>query len=235
MLGLPKYLVKKLVNWPPVPAMTIDNLYGYLDAIYQKRFIDGPIVEIGVATGGTTTNACRFLSRIGCQKKYYCVDTFDGFVDDQLATDHQLGLTTEHDALFSDNSLNRVKADLKKWGIDQNIEFVKSDICKAKPDDLPNNISVCLLDVDLRDPIFDGLHLLKDKMADGGIILVDDCKQGTSWVGATVGYNDFVVQEKLEPRYFMGFGVVEFASRDELKVSWQCQPTPILIQPNFYA
>jgi len=214
--------------------MTVENLYGYLDAIYHKKMVDGPIVEIGVAYGGTTALACQFLSKIGCHKKYYCVDTFSGFVESQLDKDHKLGLSKIHDNFFSDSSLKHVKENLNRWGITRNIDFIQHDICKANPSDLPDNISICLLDVDLRDPIYDALHLLKNKMAEGGIILVDDCKDGTSWVGADIGYREFVQEEQLEPKYYMGFGVVEFAKDSDQNIPWVFSLRPNKIPKNYY-
>jgi hypothetical protein len=193
------------------------------------------VVEIGVASGGTTALACRFLSRIACQKTYYCVDTFGGFVKEQLDTDHKLGLTKEHDKFFTDNSLAKVRNSLQQWGVEKNIEFIEADICEVDPATFPDNISVCLLDVDLRDPIYSGLKLLYNRLADGGIILVDDCKDGTSWVGANVGYHDFVTELGLEPKYFMGFGVVESASNESNLVPWEFSSKPNTIPDNFYA
>ena len=111
----------KLLKYPPFPAMTIDNLYGYLDALHHKRSVEGPVVEIGCANGGTTALACRFLSRIGCEKDYFCFDTFSGFVQEQLQTDHQLGLTTHHDRMFSANSIDRFKNNLSRWGIHNHV------------------------------------------------------------------------------------------------------------------
>lgn len=228
-----KSLIKRAIDWPPVPAMTIDNQYALLDAILHKRNLPGPVVEIGVATGGTTVNACRFLSRIGCQKTYYCVDTFAGFVNEQLATDHRLGLDQRHDRLFADNSMKDFASALRRWGVEQNVELVKADICKIDPNDLPNDISVCLLDVDLRDPIYEGLQRLESRMADGGVVLIDDCKAGTSWVGADVGYRDYMAAAGRSPEYYMGFGVVQFGSADRLP--WSVSSTANAIQNNYYA
>ena len=229
-----RILGRRITQRKPVSSMSVDNLYAYLDALWHKRQVDGPIVEIGVAYGGTTAFACRFLSRIECKKQYYCVDTFEGFVKDHLETDHKLGLGKNHDSAFSDNTLTEVIKNLKHWGINNNIEFIKADICKAEAEDLPNNISVCLLDVDLRDPIFEGLMLLKNKMADGGIILVDDCKDGTSWVGANIGYRDFIMNQRLETKYYMGFGIIEYNPNEINRVPWQFSSRPNKIPTNFY-
>lgn len=229
-----KKQILKHIKVPPAPAMKIDNVYAYLDALHQKRDIAGPVVEVGVATGGTTALACRFLSRLKASKEYYCLDTYSGFVQSQLETDHKLGLTPEHDRMFSDNSLDNVRNNLRGWGIQRNINFVQGDICTMDEAKIPDGISVCLLDVDLRDPIYEGLKRLRPKMADGGIILVDDCKASTSWVGANVGYSDYVKEVGLEPRYYMGFGLVEVASKPGLSIDWECSPEPIEAGGSFY-
>lgn len=202
-------LLLRAVRTPPPPGMTPDNVYAYLDALYQCRDIDGPVVELGCSRGGTAVLACRLLSRLGCTKDYYCIDTFDGFVRDQLETDHDLGLTERHNRLFRDNSRRRVARTLARCGIRDNVHLVQGDICAMDADELPEGISVALVDVDLREPVFEGLTKLYPRLAHGGVIVVDDCKEGTSWVGADVGYRDFIAEQHLEPRYFQGFGVVE--------------------------
>ncbi|MDC3962377.1 TylF/MycF/NovP-related O-methyltransferase [Polyangium jinanense] len=227
--------VKSLLRFPPRPAMSADNLYAYLDALYQKRNVEGPVVEIGVASGGTTAYACDLLSRIGCKKEYYCFDTFDGFVEEHLDTDHKLGLTPRHDHSFRGLSLERVRANLARWSIRRNIHFVKGDICKIDDAEIPENISVALLDVDLRDPIYVGLKKLTPKLAKGGVILVDDCKANTSWVGADVGYLDFVRDHGLQPKYFLGFAVVEKTDGDAPSLSWSFSQTANTTPQNFFA
>lgn len=78
-----------------------------------------------------------------------------------------------------------------------------------EPGQFPSGISVALVDVDLRDPVYAALELLYQQMAPGGLIVVDDCKVGTSWVGADRGYQDFCDAHGVPPLYYMGFGVVE--------------------------
>ena len=57
MLALLQDTLLRLMRYPPPSAMTVDNLYAYLDALYQLRDIDGPVVEVGCARGGTTIQA----------------------------------------------------------------------------------------------------------------------------------------------------------------------------------
>lgn len=225
MRALLKSKVKGLLHYPPVPALSADNLYGYLDALYRKRSVAGPVVEVGCAAGGTTALACQFLRRIGCDKAYVCLDTFGGFVKEHLETDHRIGLTARHDDLFRWNSARSFSDDLTRWGVRERVTIRQGDICTIDDEAIPTGVSVALLDVDLRDPTYVGLQRLWEKLADGGIILVDDCSSGTSWVGANVGYRDFVDEAGLEPKYFLGFGVVE-RTAGGAGVPWEFSAAP---------
>jgi hypothetical protein len=44
-------------------------------------------------------------------------------------------------------------------------------------------------------------------MSPGGVILVDDCAEGSSWK-ARVGYDRFCRDEGLQTRYLYGMGIV---------------------------
>lgn len=209
--------------------MTVDNFWAYLDAIYHTRHLGGTIVEIGVAYGGTATAAATFEKRIGGTRRYVCIDTFDGFVTNQLETDHRLGLSSVHDRMFGDNSMANVRRNLRRWDAPDTIELVKADICEIDSSRLPGDVSLCLLDVDLRDPIYCGLEKLHKKLAPDGLILVDDCKQGTSWVGADTGYRDFMKRIGRSPKYYMGFGVLHLSETLIDDMNWKLQDTPMVV------
>lgn len=234
MKKLLKEKLEALIKAPPKPAMSADNLYAYLDAIYHKRNVAGPVLEIGCANGGSTAFACWFLSRIGCKKQYCCIDTFGGFVENQLQTDHRLGLTSQHDNLFRRNSVKKFRSKLERWGIRRNVTIIEGDICAIPEEQIPDNLSVVLVDVDLRDPIYHGLRMVDKKLASNGIILVDDCKQGTSWVGANAGYRDYIAERGLSPKYYMGLGVVEHSTDGSLDVPWLFSETPNPIVADYY-
>ncbi len=225
MLAPLKRWIKHLIALPPNPAMSTDNLYAYLDALYHKRDLPGPVLEVGCATGGTTAFACRFLSRINRPKEYYCFDTFAGFVADQLEDDFRLGLPRDHAKEFSNNSEKSFRQNLRRWGISRGVQVVKGDICKVDAETLPQDISVALIDVDLRDPVRVGMEKVYPRLADGGILLVDDCKEGTTWVGANRGYLDFMEAHGLPPRYYMGLAVLEKPG-DVPAVPWETSDLP---------
>src|ERR1700733_6244877 len=60
-------------------GLECSRLYLWLDALYMTRNLSGAVVEVGVAAGGTSAFSCNFLRQIASERKYVCVDTFDGF------------------------------------------------------------------------------------------------------------------------------------------------------------
>jgi O-methyltransferase len=205
--ALKKLLWSRSPYGPP-SGLAPDNLYAYLDALYKKRNLNGAIVEVGCAGGGTTAIAYSFLARQNIFKNYICIDTFKGFIADHLDIDRQLGLPSEYESAFSNNSKQRVEETLKSWGISQ-VDLIEGDITSIDESLIPQEISVCLMDVDLKVPTYKGLRRIYPKLQEGGVILVDDCTIGTSWVGALQGYREFVNEQGLPEKYFMSFGVVE--------------------------
>ena len=221
--------VLRRLLWPrspygPPPGLVPENLYAYLDALYKKRELNGAVVEVGCAGGGTAAVAYTFLARQGIFKNYTCIDTFRGFVPEHLNVDRQLGLPREHESAFSNNSRQRVEEALRWWGISQ-VNLVEGDIASVDESLIPQEISVCLMDVDLKVPTYEGLRRIFPRLQEGGVILVDDCTVGTSWVGALHGYREFVSKQGLPEEYFMSFGVVE-KNPDVAPLNWLASPHP---------
>jgi hypothetical protein len=145
----------------------------------------------------------------GAERSYVCIDTFSGFVPEQFAQDERLGTEPSYRSLFDYNSRRAVERTFRHLG--HEIEVIEGDISTLADKALPEQISVCLLDVDLAGPIHDGLRKVFPRIAPGGIILVDDCQHGeeSGWRGADVGYRRFVGEMDLPERYETGFGVIE--------------------------
>jgi len=207
----------KLLYRNPVSGLAEDNLYAYLDALYKKRAVSGAILEVGCAAGGTAAIAYKFLERLGYSKEYICIDTFSGFIKEQFNIDKSLGVSNKLKNHFSANSKELVQGNLTRWGVAKGIKLIEGDIIAINQEFIPPQISVCLLDVDLREPIFEGLKRILPNLAPKGIVLVDDCRSDTAWAGALHGYRYFVEKFGLEEKYFMGFGVIE---NNEALMDW---------------
>ena len=58
---------------------------------------------------------------------------------------------------------------------------------------------------------------------------------GRAWVGANVGYLDFVRETGLPPKYHLGFAVIENTEGDAPSVPWQFSETANRTPLNFFA
>jgi len=205
-------LIRKLAtpvtNRSPVSGLEPSRLYLYFDALHERRQLDGSVLEIGCHRCGTAAIAYRFLEQIGSPRRYVCVDTFGGFESQQFSHDEAGGVSSRHRSTFSDNSLRLASYLIKRYGTPE-IQLVQADISTIAADELPDEIVVCLLDVDLEIPIIDGLNKVLPRLVDGGIILVDDCGDETVWAGARKGYVQWCTDNGHEPRFDYGFGIVE--------------------------
>jgi O-methyltransferase len=184
----------------PMSELHPGGLYAYLDALYQRRELEGAIVEVGCWLGGTAALAKRMMSRAGMQQPYVCIDTFGGFVPSQLAAE-PAGSTGTTES-FASNSIDIVARLLRQWGAGD-VRLIAGDIATLPDAAIPEQIAVALIDVDLKVPVYEGLRRIVPRLVPGGIVLVDDCAD-PDWPGARAGYEQFAVT----PEYFLGMGIV---------------------------
>jgi predicted O-methyltransferase YrrM len=181
----------------------------FLRALAQRRELPGAIVEVGCFRGKTSADAYRSLKDWGAERRYVCIDTFEGFVPEQFEEDRKLGTNPDFGKQFSFNTQRSVERMFRRLGYDK-VEVVRGDIVEMPESDLPAQISVCLMDVDLAIPIHEGLKKVYPRLVPGGIVLVDDCGEDEAdWAGARIGYQRFVEEAGLPERYDAGFGIVE--------------------------
>jgi O-methyltransferase len=205
--ALVKQAAPALVYRKPTSMLQPERLYAYLDAVWQRREMNGAIVEIGCYVGGTAALAYRMLANTGYQKRYVCVDTFGGFVGSQFNRDIEEGVEPGRRWDFSANSISVVRRLLRRYGCEA-VELVQADVVRMDETLLPEEVAVGLIDVDIGGPTYAGLNKLWPRMAERGIILVDDCGEGGDWRGARSGYQRFVAEHDLEEEYFVGMGLV---------------------------
>jgi hypothetical protein len=194
---------------PPI-CLQPERLYTYLDALNDRIQLSGDIVEVGIYLGGTTAIASAFAHRLGFKGRYVCIDTFDGFVPDQFAFDAtEHGVPEADGTMFDGNAEASVRRLLSTWHAGPAVELVKGDVVTMPESRIPEAIAVCLLDVDLHVPIYEGMKRLVPRLVPGGILLVDDCPPNTSWAGAKAGYEQYMAEVGIASSYVNGFGVLE--------------------------
>jgi len=185
-----------------------ERLYFWIDALNSTKELSGAVLEVGVASGGTAAFSRNFLRRTGSAREYFCIDTFDGFPKDQFEEDVKLGNSWENFDQFSASSIGLVRQVLNMHGA-TDVKLLKGNISEVRPDQLPEKISACLLDVDLAIPIYDGLKLIWPLLEDGGIIVVDDCYEDNEgdWQ-ALKGYRKFCEENDIEQNFIFGVGYI---------------------------
>jgi hypothetical protein len=193
----------------PVPASSLqpERLYLYLDALWQRRHLGGAVVEVGCWIAGTSTIACKMLRRTGHPHRYVAIDTFDGFVVEQFAHDEKLGTPSDARVMFDANSLTMVRRLLHHWDAAE-VELLQADIASLPINRLPQQIAVCLIDVDLEIPVYEALRRIVPRLVPGGLVLVDDCPEETTWRGARAGYSRFMAETGQDEHFFMGMGLL---------------------------
>lgn len=189
----------------PHVSLEPQRLFLYLREVWDRRELDGSIVEVGCYLGGTAAMAAGMLGNTGHHKDYVCIDTFGGFVDSQFEADPRVSRRHRRD--FSWNSRATVQRLLRHYG-HEGIRLIQADVVTMPTRDLPDPAAVCLIDVDLEEPTYAALAKLYPRLADGGIILVDDCATGGDWPGSRSAYSRFMSEHDLPEHYAMGMGIV---------------------------
>jgi predicted O-methyltransferase YrrM len=174
-----------------------------VQSITETRDVSGDVVEIGCALGNTTCFLNHHLRRANIQKPYYCIDTFSGFVQDDVAFEidqrgNDLGDTFKACDI---NSLKWFKYTLKINDC-EDVVCVQTDVKNYRFD---RPISFALIDVDLYQPTLSALRSIWPMLSPGGQIVVDDCCDKSAsaygWDGARQAYHEFVESVGLHPAF----------------------------------
>ena len=180
--------------------VTVKKLGIILSLIRKTEGIEGDIIELGGAQGGTTIMMARFLKQINSKRKIYGCDTFNGFpYEDKFSRMHSEKVigTLSH-------SLDSVHAMIKKFNVDDKIILVKGLFEDTLPSkSTPKEFSFIFSDSGVYDATKFSLEFVWEKLSKNGIILFDQYGGGTSdltkgAIGETKAVDDFCVKEKLK-------------------------------------
>lgn len=206
LLALKRLLAPVLYRHRPI-GLSSGKLYLYLDALYSTREVPGAVVEIGCHLCGTAALGHQMLRKLRSEKDYVCVDTFGGFVDAQFDREQDLGGPVEKRGAFAANDVRLARRILRQHAA-ASVRLIQADISSLPEEQLPERISVCLIDVDLYEPTRDALQKVHERMSDGGIILVDDCGGATEKWRSDRAFHEFVARAGLEPKVEFGMGLI---------------------------
>jgi len=138
---------------------------------------DGPILELGVFRGGTTTCLAKFLMMINSKRKIFACDTFSGFpygdnVQNKLYGKlKQLSDSKFYVTAYPKTNVDYVNKKYKIFGVKNHIKIINGrfeDTLYHKLDDI--KFSFVFSDSDLYKSTLFSLDFLKTRMCSGGII-----------------------------------------------------------------
>ena len=177
---------------------TPQQLHFLTDCLVETRNVTGCVVEAGCAFGATTVYLSRFMAAEEIERDYVVIDTFAGFVPDQV--DHEIavrGKRQEIRSIFAENSKAWFDRAMAVEGVPRlrscAADVTRFDFASVGP------IAFCLLDVDLYLPIRDALPKIHDRLASGGMIVIDDCAPGGDWDGALQAYQEYCAARGIAP------------------------------------
>jgi O-methyltransferase len=169
--------------------------------IDETRSLPGPIVEIGCASGDTTLFLNKHMDVAGIDKPYICIDTFSGFTTTDIEYEAWARNKANKEflsATFARNSKRWFDKGMEINGL-RRVRSIQADVNEFDFAGL-EEISLCLVDVDLYRPVKSALEKVYPRMARGGVIVVDDCvpwqpgPSADNWDGAYEAYLEFASQ-----------------------------------------
>lgn len=176
----------------------MNQLLFLCNCLDETANIEGDFAEIGVFEGRTTVLLNKYLDSKNVNKKYYAIDTFSGFVSEDI--NYEV-LNREKDAALYTSCFKSNKNRFDKVMERNSIKRVVSIQADVNNYNLTSLRPLCfvLLDVDLYRPMKKSLKELYSALSPGGIMIVDDCDENhVSWDGSDQAYKEFM-QEMNKP------------------------------------
>ena len=180
------FFPKYLYNFMPPQLCFLCN------CIEETAKVAGSIAEIGCSNGLTTIFLNKYLTCQNIEKPYYAVDTFSGFVADDVR--YEVEARGKKEKLFKRFQVNK-----KKW-YDRTMQV--NDIRRVRSIEADVNtfdmktlgpLSFVLLDVDLYRPMKKCMPELYELLSPGGVMIVDDCDaRHIRWDGSDQAYKEFM-------------------------------------------
>lgn len=166
-------------------GQSYEEAYDLCNHIIKSNQIEGVIVEVGVANGGSAQILNNYKTN---DKKLFLFDTFEGLKDCLFEFDGgdlYNGMMTYEETTI----INLFK--------NQNVQVVKGYFPKSAIGVLDNlKISFLHLDVDTYQSTLNGLKYCYDKINTGGVIIIHDYINNESTKGVTLAVDEFFSEKK---------------------------------------
>lgn len=178
---------------------TPNELHTLLDLLRSTRRVAGSIVEVGCHQGWTTCYLTEAMKEEHMTRPYICIDTFSGFLKEDTDFEHQHRQKPvgAYASLFQIADKKWFDFSMRKSGY-ENVHSYKADAAAFDYASVAP-IAFCLVDVDLYRPVKASLAALYAHVSPGGLIVVDDSREGGIWDGANQAYREFCQELQIPP------------------------------------
>lgn len=191
----------------PYTMTTMERLYGLYRAVeyIQRRHIEGDVVECGVWRGGSMMMVALCLAHFGqADRNLYLFDTFEG-MPEPTGEDRKFGEGPAHDkwrerqrgqgSNWNYAPIEEVREAMLSTGYPADrIHLVRGMVEDTLPDNAPARISLLRLDTDFyASTKHEFLHLYP-RLAQHGVLIVDDF--GT-WAGSAKATQEYFDENRI--------------------------------------
>lgn len=170
----------------------------WINSVYEKiRNVPGHIVELGVARGRNSILFANLIEMNGEShlRHYYGFDTFSGYTEEDLNRDTHLPAD-----YWADLSADFVRGRIRQAGFEKTCTLVEGDLMETLPAFLTQSpkfsASLVYVDCNAYRPSLFAMQTLKNHIAPGGVICIDELRQG----GETEALIEFCRDQGLEYR-----------------------------------
>ncbi len=152
----------------------MDNLHASLDVVRLEN-IAGDLIECGVWRGGGCIFMAGYCRLHGMEdRRIFVADSFDGLPKPSHPQDQSFDLSKEKFPELA-VSLQTVQENFAAYDLDRpNVIYLKGWFKDTLPQAPIEQIALLRLDGDLYESTMDALNALYDKVAPGGVVIIDD-------------------------------------------------------------
>ena len=170
------------------------DLLFLVQCLTDTASLSGPILELGCAGGNTSVFLNKHLDDLAGNRSYFAIDTFAGFTTEDIEVEVARGKQVQDfDETFRAYRREWFERTMKLNGVTR-VTSIEADVNTFDFGRF-NDISFCLIDVDLYRPVMKAVDEVIPRMAPGGIIIIDDCMDLNKYDGAYQAYIE--ITEKL--------------------------------------
>jgi len=180
-----------------------------VQCVTDTAHMSGPILELGCAGGHTSVFLNKHLDDLEGKRSYFAIDTFDGFTSEDVEVEIGRGKQLEDfDETFRAYRQEWYERTMKLNGVTR-VTSIKADVNTFDFSQF-DDISFCLIDVDLYRPVMSALDEVIPRMAPGGIIVIDDCMDLNKYDGAFQAYAEITTKLGVPSEIHRKLGVLRF-------------------------